>query len=65
MNEKVARVLRGFLNLTPLEKDEFIRELNRFQNLQYDFQRNSFKEQVEAKSDSVGPKNSICSCCGR
>jgi thymidine kinase len=65
MNENVARVLRGFLNLTTDEKAEFIRELNRYQGLQYDFQQKAFMEQVETRADSVGPKNSICSCCGR
>lgn len=65
MNEKTARVLRGFLNLTPLEKEEFLRELNRYQGLQLDFQKKAFQEQIEKRADSVGPKNSICSCCGR
>lgn len=64
MDENVARVLRGYLNLNEVEKNEFLSELRRYESLQYDFQKNALKEQVEKRA-SVGPKNEICTCCGR
>lgn len=63
MIEKVSKVLKGFLGLNSIEREEFIRELNMYQNSGY-IQRQEFEREVRHKA-SVGPKNTICDCCGR
>ncbi|MCU0350619.1 MAG: hypothetical protein MUF43_07295 [Flavobacterium sp.] len=63
MNENVARVLRGFINLSDIDKAAFIDELNRYQRGSY-IERQNINESVQRKS-SVGPKDSVCQCCGR
>lgn len=63
MNEKVAKVLRGFINLSATEKAEFIRELTRYQSS--GIVDKSIMERTINESASIGPKDSICTCCGR
>lgn len=63
MNENVYRVLVGLTKLTDAEKEIFIREMNRYQQAGYS-EKLALKESFNSKS-SVGPKNSICTCCGR
>lgn len=64
MNEKVAKVLRGFINLTDSDKIDFINDLNKYQRGD-SYDKNVTKRLVEERSSSVGPKDSVCTCCGR
>lgn len=63
MNEKSYKVLKGFIELSDSEKSTFIEEINKYQNAGY-IERQRLYESVKLKS-SLGPKNSICTCCGR
>jgi hypothetical protein len=63
MNENVYKVLMGFIKLTDAEKALFITELNKYQQAGY-YDKINLRESFNSKS-SVGPKNSICTCCGR
>ena len=63
MNENVYKVLNGFIKLSDSEKTLFINQLNDYQKANYSEKQNIY-ESVRLKS-SVGPKNSICTCCGR
>lgn len=63
MNENVYKVLNGFIKLTEAEKTLFITEINKYQNAGYN-DKQIITENVRIKC-SVGPKNSICTCCGR
>jgi hypothetical protein len=63
MNENAYKVLLGFIKLTDSEKSVFINEINKFQNAGFS-EKQSLTESVRLKA-SVGPKNSICTCCGR
>ena len=63
MNENVYKVLTGFTKLTDAEKSLFITELNKYQQAGY-IDKITLRESFSSKS-SVGPKNSICTCCGR
>lgn len=63
MNENVYKVLMGFIKLTDAEKALFITELNKYQQAGY-YDKLTLRENFNSKS-SVGPKNSICTCCGR
>lgn len=63
MNENVYKVLMGFIKLTDAEKALFITELNKYQQ-SGTYDKLTLRESFNAKS-SVGPKNSICTCCGR
>jgi hypothetical protein len=63
MNENVYKVLNGFMKLTDAEKSLFIAELNKYQQASI-FEKQAIRESVKLKS-SVGPKNTICTCCGR
>jgi hypothetical protein len=63
MNENVYKVLNGFMKLSDAEKTLFIDELNKYQRAS-SLEKQTLKENVRLKS-SVGPKNTICTCCGR
>jgi len=63
MNENVYKVLMGFIKLSDTKKSLFITEINRYQQSSYT-EKLSLNESIRLKS-SVGPKNSICGCCGR
>lgn len=63
MNENVYKVINGFIKLTEAEKTLFITEINKYQNAGYN-DKQIITENVRIKC-SVGPKNSICTCCGR
>lgn len=63
MNEKAYKVLKDFIELSDSEKSIFIKEINKYQNAGY-AERQRLYESVRLKS-SLGPKNSICTCCGR
>lgn len=63
MSDKVLKVLRGYINLTASEKVELITELNKYIESSA-YGKQIIEENVQ-KSFSVGPKNTICNCCGR
>lgn len=66
MKVSVARVLNGFLKLNNAEREEFIRELNGFQQGS-DVLRKSLTESVTASVTRMqtGPHGDRCECCGR
>lgn len=65
MTEKGSKVLKGFLGLNSTERIDFIEELNRYQSAGVgSVQRQALESEVRQKA-SLGPKNSICDCCGR
>lgn len=65
-NKNVLQVLKGFSNLTDMERIILEREIN-------DFNSKSYLGQIEAKSNvtmklraSLGPTNdNSCTCCGK
>ena len=63
MNENVYKVLNGFVKLSDAEKALIIAEIIKYQNAGYS-EKQVITENVRIKC-SVGPKNSICTCCGR
>lgn len=63
MNEQIAKVLRGFIKLSETEKREFIEEFNRYRNAST-WDKPTIEKYVEERA-SIGPKNTICTCCGR
>lgn len=63
MNENVYKVLNGYIKLSDAEKTLFVEEINKYQNAGYS-EKQVITESVRIKC-SVGPKNSICTCCGR
>lgn len=63
MNEKAYKVLVGYTKLNTLEQQEFLRELGKYRNASI-YERTSLQESFNRKS-SVGPKDSVCTCCGR
>jgi hypothetical protein len=63
MNENAYKVLMGFTKLSDSEKSVFIKEINKFQNAGFS-EKQMISESFRMKA-SVGPKNSICTCCGR
>jgi len=63
MRDKVITLMKAYIEMTPQEKDEFIRELNDYHRKDNYYKR--LYENEIRKSFSVGPKNSICACCGR
>lgn len=62
MNENTKRVLKGFVGLTDSEKALFIRELDKYRSSGFSGKQ-LFEREVRAFS--LGPKNTICDCCGR
>jgi len=63
MNENVYKVLNGFIKLSDSEKSLFVKELVKYQEAGF-YEKQNINESVKLKS-SLGPKNSICTCCGR
>lgn len=63
MNEKAYKVLVGFTKLNYAEQLEFIQELTKYRQAGV-YERSTLQESFARKS-SVGPKDSVCTCCGR
>lgn len=65
MNEKVKKVLMGYVSLSREEQLDFNREINSYNEA--DGKRKMIKEGMykEARAVSLGPKGSSCPCCGR
>lgn len=66
MKEKVNRVMNGFINLSLDERNELIREINRFNEASI-YEKETIKRNVSdlQKSYTVGPRNNYCECCGK
>ncbi|WP_042427962.1 hypothetical protein [Streptacidiphilus anmyonensis] len=67
MDSKVAGVLRGYINLTPAQRREFIDALNQYnQGTPVTQERlvNEANRQWITKVD-LGPTSQVCGCCGR
>lgn len=63
MTNKGSKVLRGFTGLNNIEREDFIKELNKYLAAG-NIQRQELEREIRLQA-SVGPKNSICDCCGR
>ena len=64
MTTKVAKVLKGFIKLSPSERLEFINELNKYQRESSLQSKKIFEDDVQRLA-ALGPKDTICDCCGR
>lgn len=65
MTDKALKVLDLYLKLSDSDQEEVRQEINKYANFQFDESKKIFKEIIELRSASVGPKNSTCVCCGR
>ncbi len=67
MNNKTKQVIRGWLNLTEEEKEEFNNILNDYEGKTYTFEKKSFVEEIEKSVVGIvlGPTEGSCPCCGR
>lgn len=68
MDKSVALVLRGFIELNPQQRQEFITEINKF--LQggpaQDTLKKSIMDSVTASTRmTLGPAPTGCPCCGK
>jgi hypothetical protein len=65
-SEKVSVVMRGFLNLSINERNEFIEEINNYIKAEEN-KKKTLKEGFDKKAClSLGPlKQSGCPCCGK
>jgi hypothetical protein len=64
MTIKTARVLKGYISLSPAEKIEFVKELNSY-NAAPDPQKHLLSEGVEKTAIHLGPLSGVCGCCGK
>lgn len=66
MDNKVAQVLQGYLQLTDTQKAEFQREFQGF-NQGGEYTKRVFRESVNASVTKMqtGPHGGSCPCCGR
>jgi hypothetical protein len=62
MTERVAFVLKGFIELDVNERKEFIDEVNKFIKGSESIQQNF---SMITESVVLGPVNKTCPCCGR
>jgi hypothetical protein len=62
MEENVALVFRGFLNLTGKEKLKLIEEINVYFDSN---EREPIREANEAKFGTIDLSSAKCKCCGR
>lgn len=67
MNRSVALVLKGFTELTPAQRQEFISEINNYLNGKTQEQplQKSIRESVQGNTINFGPAPSGCPCCGK
>jgi hypothetical protein len=63
MTDNELRVLKGFLGLNELQKANVIDRLTTYQNASI-LTKHAIEISIKSQA-SVGPKNSICDCCGR
>ncbi len=66
MDNKVAQVLQGYLQLTESQKSEFQKSLQEFSQ-GGEFTKRVFRESVNASVTKMqtGPHGGSCPCCGR
>ena len=66
MDEKVARVLNGFIALSDAQKEQLIGALNEFRRGN-DLVKRQLRESVTASVTKMqtGPHGGGCPCCGR
>lgn len=64
MDENVAIVFHGFLNLTNLEKLKLTEKINEYLD---SMNREPLREKAEAEFEQIGlgVNGKICKCCGR
>lgn len=66
MNEKVARVVRGFTQLSAGEQAEFFNELKRLRETPGPEEKKQIREQWDrAAHVKLGPLGEGCVCCGK
>lgn len=65
MNERVAIVFKGFLELSSQEQNELIDAMNDYNKKSYT-ERCEIRETYKSGRVVIGPTSSvICPCCGR
>lgn len=57
------QLLRAFTKLNDSERSQFLTEVAKFQSAPY-YDKERLKNNINERA-GVGPKDSICSCCGR
>lgn len=69
MNRSVALVLKGFTELLPSQRQEFIAEINNYLTGKTQDQplQKSIRESVQGNANTVnfGPAPTGCPCCGK
>jgi hypothetical protein len=61
----VARVLRGYSQLSSEEQDEFITSINSYNRADYSTKTAFRRRYDEILRVDVGPVSGVCGCCGR
>jgi len=65
MTKNTARVLQGYIALSPTEQQEFITELNAYVSAPAP-KKVTLSESVKKTAIHLGPLNSgVCGCCGK
>ncbi|KDN74810.1 hypothetical protein ABZ568_37275 [Streptomyces olindensis] len=69
MDSKVAAVVKGFIALTPVQRDEFVRLANEYTNggqfTRDRIVRESIRDFGGITKVDLGPTSQGCPCCGR
>ena len=65
MNKNVAKVLNGFIKLTPDEKQELIKQVKEYYSHPFSTKEKVEKSISESNSITFGPAPSTCPCCGK
>ena len=66
MDEKLARVLHGFVELTPTQQGQFLDELRRYREARTEPEKKTIREHFEKGAHvKLGPVSEGCPCCGR
>jgi hypothetical protein len=63
MTENTRRVLKGFIELSDDEKQEFVDELQKWSDLDFS-ERRRYQKSIQESVD-LGPLSSACPCCGK
>lgn len=64
MTSNTLRVLHGWLELTEAEKQEFAREMRKYQDASYS-QKSATRKYIGEQRMELGPLSGGCPCCGK
>lgn len=67
MDKSTALVLKGFLELSPSQRDEFIREINKYLQgtTQHRVLEEALTKSIRGSTINFGPAPTGCPCCGK